>query len=225
MRILAMCALAFCLMAAVPVAAQTLYSNGPTNGTSDAWTINLGLMVSDSFNISGWAYVTGLSFTAWVFPGDVLQSAYVSITSAPFFGTTYFSGVVSFTQSGCISNQYGFNICTETGSFYNATQANGTYWLTLSNATVTNGDPIYWDENSGPSRALECCAGYQNGAAWPSAVGSIPSESFTITGYQGCGSSGDCRDGTASSNPEPGSMVLLGSGLLTLVGVLRRRLF
>ena len=30
----------------------TLYSNGPYNGTADAWTINFGFSVSDSFTLS-----------------------------------------------------------------------------------------------------------------------------------------------------------------------------
>ena len=38
----------------------------------------------------------------------------------------------------------------------------------LQNAVVNTGDPVYWDENSGPSLASE------------SSVGTIPSESFTI---------------------------------------------
>jgi hypothetical protein len=41
----------FCLiLAAIPVGAQqTLYENGPANGTVDAWTINFGYAVTDSF--------------------------------------------------------------------------------------------------------------------------------------------------------------------------------
>ena len=36
-----------CLMLAVaPAMADTLYSNGPYNGTNDAWTINFGFSVS-----------------------------------------------------------------------------------------------------------------------------------------------------------------------------------
>ncbi len=46
----------------------------------------------------------------------------------------------------------------------------GTYWLTLQNALSTQGNPIYWDENSGPSLAQE------------NSLGTIPSESFSIQG-------------------------------------------
>jgi len=185
----------------LPAVGQTLYSNGPINGTTDAWTINSGFVVSDTFTVgSGGANVNFLSFGAWAFPGDVLESAGVQITSSEFGGTTFFSGTVNFTQSGCSSNQYGFNVCTETsGAFGPVNLASGTYWLNLDNAVVNTGDPIYWDENSGPSSASE------------NSVGTIPSEAFTM----GCG----CEP--PPTTPEPGTFVLLGSGILGLGSFLR----
>src|SRR5689334_10724965 len=180
--------------------ADTVYDNGPINGTTDAWTINFGFIVSDTFTTSG-ATVNGLAFGAWLFPGDVLQSAEVSITDAEFGGNTFLDEVVNFTQSGCVGNQYGFNVCTETGTFTDTNLAAGSYWLNLQNATVNTGDPVYWDENSGPSQASE------------NSVGTIPSEAFTLTG------------GPANTVPEPGSILLFGSGVLGLAGVLRRKLF
>src|SRR5512144_1709478 len=191
-------------MAALPAIADTIYSNGPINGTTDAWTINFGFIVSDTFTVGGGgATVNGLAFGAWLFPGDVLQSAEVSITDAEFGGNTFFDGVVNFTQSGCVGNQYGFNVCTETGSFTDTNLADGTYWLNLQNASVNTGDPIYWDENSGPSQASE------------NSVGTIPSEAFTLTGT-------GTTTTTTSTVPEPSSIMLFGSGILGLAGVLRR---
>ena len=207
LRIASLSLLALCLVA-LPALADTVYDNGPINGTTDAWTINFGFVVSDSFSISGGgATVNGLAFGAWLFPGDVLQSAEVSITDAEFGGTTFFDGVVNFTQSGCVGNQYGFNVCTETGSFSDVNLAAGTYWLNLQNASVNTGDPIYWDENSGPSQASE------------NSVGTIPSEAFTLTG----GTSTTTT--TGGTVPEPSSIMLFGSGILGLAGVLRRKLF
>ena len=148
-----------------------LYSNGPINGTTDAWVINFGFIVSNSFpQASGSGSITSLSFGAWLFPGDVLQSVEVSITDAEFGGNTYFDGVVNFTQSDCLGNQYGFNVCTETGSFTVDNLPQGTFWLNLQNASVNTGDPVYWDENSGPSLASQ------------NSVGTIPSEAFSLTG-------------------------------------------
>ncbi len=151
-----------------------LYSNGPINGTTDAWTINFGFVTADSFPVpSGGGSVGGFSFGAWLEPGDVLQSVEVSITSQPFGGTTYFAGVVSFSQSNCSSNQYGYNVCTESGSFSGPNLSSGTYWVNLQNATDSIGDPVYWDENSGPSLAEN------------NSVGTIPSEAFTVLGGSG----------------------------------------
>jgi len=210
LRIASLSLLALCLVA-LPAMADTVYDNGPINGTTDAWTINFGFVVSDSFSISGGgATVNGLAFGAWLFPGDVLQSAEVSITDAEFGGNTFFDGVVNFTQSGCVGNQYGYNVCTETGSFSDTNLADGTYWLNLQNASVNTGDPIYWDENSGPSQASE------------NSVGTIPSEAFTLTGTGGTTSTTTTTGGTV---PEPSSIMLFGSGILGLAGVLRRKLF
>ncbi len=198
-------ALLLLALAAIPAMAQeTIYSNGPTNGNTDAWTINFGYIVSDTFPVgSGGATIGGAEFAMWLFPGDTLTSAELSITSSEFGGTSYFDQTVSFTQSGCVTNSYGYDVCTESSTFSGPTLTSGTYWLNLQNASVPSGDPVYWDENSGPSRASE------------SAVGSIPSESFTIFGIC-CG---------PPTTPEPNSLLLLGSGVVALVCSLRRKLF
>jgi hypothetical protein len=209
MRIASLTLLALCL-AVVPAVAQTdIYDNGAINGTTDAWTINFGFIVSDTFTLGSAANVSGLSFGAWLTPGDILQSAEVSITSSEFGGTSFFDGVVNFTQTGCAGNQIGFNVCTETGSFSGPSLNAGTYWLNLQNAVVNTGDPIYWDENSGPSQASE------------NMLGTIPSESFTLSG----GETGTGPGTGTGSTPEPSSIMLFGSGILGLAGVLRRKLF
>jgi hypothetical protein len=205
LRIASLTLLTLCL-AVVPALAQTdIYDNGPINGTVDAWTINSGFAVSDSFMLSSNSQISGLSFGAWILPGDVLESAEVSITSSEFGGTSYFDQTVNFFTSGCSTNQFGYNVCTESGSFGPVNLNAGTYWLTMENACCTD-DPLYWDENSGPSRASE------------NTVGTIPSESFTILGSAGSTSSG-------SSTPELSSIMLFGSGVLGLAGTLRRKLF
>ena len=195
--------LAFCLVA-LPAAAQTLYSNGPIDGQDTAWTINFGFAVSDSFTLANASTVNGLSFGGWMFPGDSFAGVEVLITSSEFGGTTYTDQFINLTQSGCFLNQAGFNVCTESGSF--GTDVNltaGTYWLTLQNANGTD-DQLGWDQNSGPSLASQ------------NSLGTIPSESFTLFGSS---------TSTGGTTPEPGSIVLFGSGVAGLAGVLRRKLF
>ena len=193
-----------CLMLAVaPAMADTLYDNGPPNGNTDAWTINFGFSVTDSFTCSqSSCSVEGFSIVTWNFSGDNLSNLEMKLGST-VFGSQFTDRVLSPSGSQDLGpNQYGFELWRYDFSFPNVDVPNGTSWLTLQNAVVNTGDPIYWDENSGPSSAFE------------SAAGSIPSEAFTITGT---------ATGTGTT-PEPSSIMLFGSGILGLAGVLRRKL-
>src|SRR5271166_1687761 len=187
---------------ALPASADTVYDNGPINGTSDGWTINFGFAVSDTFTVSGGtSTINGLSFGTFGFPGDVLDSVEISITSSEFGGTTYFNQVVSTTQTNCYGNQYGYLICTQNASFNGPTLGNGTYWINLQNAMVNTGDPVYWDENSGVGCQSPGCPSQASN----NSVGTIPSESFTVLGT---------TSGGGGSVPEPGSLLLLMSGVI-----------
>jgi hypothetical protein len=196
--------LSLCLGATSAIAQNDIYDNGPTDGQTYAWTIDFGFAVSDTFSLSSASQVNGITFAAWLVGSDVLQTTEVAITSSEFGGTSYFDQTVSFTQSGCVLNQDSFNVCTEKGSFgTNVNLAAGTYWLTLENAdTNTLNDPVYWDQNSGPSLASE------------NAEGTIPSESFTIEGSSAS---------STGSTPEPGSLVLSASGALAAFASIRRK--
>ena len=213
MRFYCLALLAELLFAASSAAAQqTLYENGPINGDTDAWALNFGLYVDDTFVISGGsARVTGMEFGVWLTPGDVLQSVELTITSEPDNGTFYFDGVLTPTASGCFLNNYSYNVCNESVSFEGPTLNAGEYWVTLKNAQVTNGDPVYWDENSGVGCSSPGCP---SGAKENGNEGSIPSESFTMLGTQ---------TGTGSS-PEPSSLMLFGSSVVGAFGMIRRKL-
>jgi hypothetical protein len=174
------------------------YDNGPPNGTVDAWTINFGYVVSDTFVLSSASTIQSFNFWVWAYPGDTALTVDWSITSAEFGGTTYGSGTASLSSTFLSSNQYGYDIDKLSASGLNVALGAGTYWLNLANATTAFGDPLFWDENSGPSSASE------------SAVGTIASEAFNING---------------PATPEPSSILLFGSGILGLAGVLRRKLF
>src|SRR5271165_7294200 len=69
------------------------YDNGRIDGNTDAWTINFGYIVSDTFVAGG--KVSDFQFGVWEFPGDVLSSVQWSITSGENTGTVYGSGTAS----------------------------------------------------------------------------------------------------------------------------------
>src|SRR5271167_2655700 len=199
-------------LAAVPASAQNwTYDNGPINGTTDAWTINFGYIVSDTF-VAGGASATGFSFGTFQFPGDVMLSVDWSITSGENGGTVYGSGTASganLTDKYISGNQFGYAINEITVTGINAAVSSGTtYWLNLQNAVIQTGDPVFWDENSG----IGCKSNGCPSKASESAVGTIPSESFTIGGGSGTG-----------TTPEPATIALFGSGIVGLAGMLRRR--
>ncbi len=196
-----------CLLLAVPAFAD--YSNGSINGTTDAWTINFGHVVSDNF--TGTSTVVGFMFGVWEFPGDNMTSIDWTIASAPMGATVlgrtvYGHGTATVADQFISTNQYGYNIDRITVSGLGVSLPGGkTYWLELQNAILPSGDPVYWDENSGPSKAFG------------SQIGTIPSEAFTVNSY--CMG---CSDPIGA--PEPGSLTLFGSGILGLLGVLRCKL-
>ena len=197
-------------LAAIPASAD--YNNGPINGTVDAWTINFGFVISDIF-VSDNSNVTGFMFGVWEFPGDVLTSAEWSITSMENGGTLYGSGTANgknVTDQFISVNQFGYDIDEITVTGLNvAVTSESKYWLNLQNAVVTNGDPVFWDENSGVGCTSPGCPSTGSG----NGIGSIGSESFTVnTSSQG-------------STPEPGSFFLLASGVLGTAGMLWRKLF
>jgi hypothetical protein len=201
------------LLAVAPSTASTLYTNGPPNGTTDAWAINFGFSVSDSFSLCRWGCpypvsIEGLNFVYWdASSSDVLTTVDMSMGSTPF-GADYFSGTLTgVTNTFLGTNQYGYVLFQADYSFYLWDYYWNDGYLTLQNACSTSGcsveNPIYWDENSGPSMAYQ------------TSTGSIPSEAFTLTGSV-------CW--WCYSTPEPSSILLFGSGILGLVGILRRKL-
>jgi PEP-CTERM motif len=217
-RIALLSLFALCLtLAAVPAMAQCpgyCYDNGPVNGQVDAWTINFGFAVSDTFHLTAETDIQQLSFWAWVEPGDTVTSVEVAIGSTGYFSNNVFDGTVTLTQSNCFTNNFGFDVCAETGNF-NVQPSAGNYYLTLENAATLDGNPLYWDENSGVGCTSPGCPS----SAQENTLGSIPSEAFTLSGTPSSTTSG------TGTTPEPSSIMLLGSGILGLAGLLRRKLF
>ena len=85
---LALLAFIFVILAAAPATADTLYSNGTYNGTTDAWEINFGFSVSDSFIPRAAVFVEGFYMVNWNIPGFVTTSVEVQLGSTSF-GSDY----------------------------------------------------------------------------------------------------------------------------------------
>jgi hypothetical protein len=211
LRLASLLLLAFSLALPTEAHAGVLYQNGPVNGICDiqnclvdAWTVNFGFAVSDTFTMASNSTITGANFAFWMSPGDTLTSLDWEVGTVQF-SNDIASGTASganLTQTFMFTNQYGYDINLISISGLNVAVDSGTtYWLTLQNATVASGDPVYWDENNGPSEGKQA---YE---------GTIPSESFNLIGNSGGG-----------STPEPGGIVLFGSGVIGLGTVLRRRI-
>ncbi len=208
MRIALLSLLTCCLLLAFsPAMADTLYNNGAYNGTTDAWTINFGFSVSDSFTVPTSSSIEDLHIVYWdASTSDLLTTVDMAIGSTSFGGTPQTLTGVTNTFLG--TNQFGYFLYQADYTFANIPWS-GAGYVTLQNACSQSGcsvsNPIYWDENGGPATAYE------------NTIGSIPSEAFTLTGTVGSGT------GTGTT-PEPSSIMLLGSGILGLAGVLRRKL-
>jgi PEP-CTERM motif len=206
-------------LAAVPAfaASSQFYDNGPINGTTDAWTINFGYVVSNTFFTSNYNVVTNIQFGVWEFPGDSMSSIDWSITdgenspcpSELCLGNGTVAGK-NLTDNFISTNQYGYNIDSVNALIPGLQVPEGVQlWLNLANAAVPSGDPVYWDENSGKGCGGPMCPS----SASESSVGTIPSEAFTLYGTPSGG-----------TTPEPSSIMLFGSGILGLAGLLRRKL-
>ena len=199
----------YLVLAVVPASAQILYNNGQAYGHADAWEINFGYVVSDTFTLTSNSTVGGFDFAVWEFPDDIVLSVGWSMTSQENGGASYGSGTANVTDRFLSTNAYGYHVDEITATGLNVVLGAGTYWLNLQNAVTQNGNPLYWDENSGYLCKSPGCPS----SASESAVGTIPSESFDIFGTGGNG-----------TTPEPTGIVLFASGLIGLAGAMRQKL-
>src|ERR1039458_1844549 len=222
MRIAALSLLVLCL--AVTGFAQNIFSEGPIDGNDNASFVTgpnnpnfLGSVqdISNGFVATNSGIPFTLEWGEWSV-GAPTSFSYEIGTSA--FGTDVGSGTVAQNAGNSIllfTNGFGYGIYDVTIPVISgAMTAGNTYWVSLSNATDAGHDGTQaWDiPNSGTGGPAQCNfrqSGTNYGACGSGTLG----ESFTLTGSTGGG-----------TTPEPSSILLFGSGILGLAGVLRRKL-
>ena len=194
------------LVAAPALAGTVLYSNpGPLSYTDDAYGIDGGQAISDSFTLSQNSTVTGANFAAWLNSEDTMTHVDWAISSDPFSG--YLATGPGASVSGVyLTSAFQYDVDQESISIPSLSLAAGTYWFELGNAvTAQGGFDAYWDWSGGPSSVGVSSNGTYEGLI-------SPSETFQILGD------------TGPVVPEPSSFLLLGSGLAGLAGLLKRKL-
>jgi hypothetical protein len=207
-RLLTFAAVLGLLATGGPVIADTVYDNGPINGTTNAWTINFGFSVSNSFTLTNASSLTGVQLGLWSRPGDVPTSVDWSIGTEEESSDLASGTDASLSSVFQFTNGYHFDIYESSFSLEEMLGP-GTYWLTIQNGVSgRGGDLVYWDQDDDSSTAFQDGQDIKDICA----TGATCSESFQIFGTP------------ASTVPEPSSMALMGSGLLMFAGFLRRKL-
>jgi hypothetical protein len=203
-------------LVSAPAFAGVIYTNGPANGQTNAFGIDVGVSTADSFTVSSAATALSAIFTAWELPGDTISQIDYEILSGSHNGTVLASGTASTFDTFQYVNVYDYNIDSVAFNFSTSVSLSPgtTYWLLLQNAVPTTAsDSVFWDMNNGPS------------SAWNSVSGNLTpgcAVSGEREGDNSCSETFSILDSAAT--PEPGSLALGGIGFLMLAGALRRKL-
>jgi hypothetical protein len=154
-----------------------------------------------------------LEFGEWVLSGSTPTSIGYEIGTTAF-GTDLGFGTVTQNSSNSVflfTNGFGYGIYDVTIPVTSgAMTAGNEYWVSLSNAANTGSTQSGAWDLAGPSGGPATCNFRQSGTNFGDC--GLGGESFTL--------SAPCCGPT----PEPSSILLFGSGILGLAGVLRRKM-
>jgi hypothetical protein len=207
-------------------ASAQIYSEGPIDGNNNAFFVTgpafpnfLGSFqdISNGFVAANSGSPGGLEWGEWSV-GAPTSFSYELGSAA--FGTDLGSGTVAQNAGNShflFTNGFGYGVYDVGIEITPAAMTAGnTYWLSISNATDAANDGTQgWDIPNGGSGGPAICNFRQSGTNFGNC--GLGGESFTLSG---CGAGPDCGPPV----PEPGSILLFGSGIVGLAGVVRRKL-
>lgn len=207
---------------AVPAAAQVIYTNGvPDN--NGAVTVNNGQLAADDFPLTS---TTQLGTFDWYVDRPASSGPPATITSnftwsifsnaaglpfvAPLFSASVTNATGTLTPFFCCGFVHAYDMYLFPHvSFGGLSLGSGQYWLAIGNYAETS--PGIGNYNAGwaTSGVGNSACSSDGGATWKD---SCAAEELAFTIY-----------GPGSTVPEPCSLALLGTGLLGLVPMMRRK--
>lgn len=213
-----------CLALAAPCFDSTFINSGPIDGNDNAFFITgpnnanfLGSFQDVSHGFTSVASGTpfSLEFGMWVASGNTPTTVSYEI-GTDAFGTELGSGTVALNNNGnspfLFTNTFGYDIHAITirvDSF--PMTAGNTYWLSLSNANDSgNSGSAAWDIPNGGLGTLGITCNFR--------------QSGTNFGDRGLGGESFTLIGESAGSPEPGGLLLFGTGLVGIVGVICREI-
>ena len=216
-----------CLLTVMPASATLVYDNGaatlatiPTpayfiSGSTMGSGIN---WVSDTFTLLNNTALNSVQVAIW-FPSTATVPASLNycISLTADCSVSLEAGTnTPLTHATVIGSTAGYTLDDFSFALAGNTFSSGTYWLQLSNTSLTGGS-AFWDVNHGTG-----CTG-DNGSGGGCPSGGVASPGETAIASQGVAAGNNSESFQLFTTPEPGSLAMMGSGmLLLLAGVLRR---
>ena len=210
-----------CLALTAYAGTTTFYNDGGIDGNDNAFFVTgpnfpnfLGSVqdISNGFIAAASGSPNQLSWGEWSV-GAPTSFSYELGSAA--FGTDLGSGTIAQNAGNSVllfTNPFGYGVYDVTVPISSlAMTAGNEYWLSISNATDAGNDGTQaWDIPNGGAGGPATCNFRQSGTNFGDC--GLGGESFTLSGVNG------------GTTPEPSSIMLFGSGILGLAGVLRRKL-
>jgi PEP-CTERM motif len=221
LRLAALSLLTILCLALTASAGTAFFNDGGIDGNDNAFFVTgpnfpnfLGSVqdISNGFVSAATGNATHLEWGEWSVGTPTSFSYELGTTAFGGGGQTFVQDSTNTTLLFTNSLGYGvYHVSVDINPF--AMTAGNTYWLSISNATdAANDGTQAWDIPNGGSGGPATCNFRQSGTNYGDC--GLGGESFTLTG------GAPPPPGT----PEPSSILLFGSGILGLAGVLRRKL-